>query len=368
MRIRGGAQMIVSSFEITPFDIIEPLNDPSVLAFPIPPLQRIKSFSPEDFEAFISEWAISCAKQIYKDVYRIGSAGDMGRDVIGEYTDGSCDYFQCKRYEGKLTPSEYWLEFGKLCYYTFNKDIPMPKKYFVIASQGIGAKFLRIIKNPEEIRKGLIDQWDAKCSRSIISGQKIDLTGSLLDYVKIFDFSVVDTYSIEKIIEEHRKTNYFYFRFGGSIRPQRGRKMLPPNSPEQIEFIYVNKVLAAYSQNRKATIDFDTLQAIPELLTDFNDNRINFYSAESLKRSIRDIFTSEDHFGVLKNEMHSGIKDFMKGDFEDGYKKLTKTMHESTKVNLSVSIIDRELHFVTNEDRKGICHHLANEDQINWVI
>ncbi|GKU79430.1 ABC-three component system protein [Paenibacillus sp. L3-i20] len=360
--------MIVSTFELAQLVAIDPLNDPSVFAFPIPPLQRLKSFSPDDFEAFISEWAISCAKQLYKDVYRIGSSGDMGRDVIGEYIDGSYDYYQCKRYEGKLTPSAYWLEFGKLCYYTFNKDIPMPKKYYIIASQGIGAKFLKIIKSPEEIRKGLIDQWDAKCSNGIISGQKIELKGSFLDYVKAFDFSVVDTYSIERIIEEHRKTNYFYFRFGGSIKPQRGRKMLPPNMPEQNEFNYLNKVLAAYSQYKKLNIDLEALQTIPELVTDFNDNRINFYSAESLKRSVRDIFASEDHFGVLKSEMHSGIKDFMKGDFEDGYKKLTKTMHESTKVNLSVSIIDRELHFVTNEDKKGICHHLANEDQIIWVI
>ncbi|MEK5505717.1 ABC-three component system protein [Paenibacillus sp. FSL P4-0113] len=360
--------MIVSSFGITQLDAIEPLNEPSVHAFPIPPLQRVKNFSPEEFEAFIGEWAISCAKQLYKDVYRIGSSGDMGRDVIGEYADGSCDYYQCKRYEGKLTPSEYWLEFGKLCYYTFNKDIPMPKKYYIISSQGIGAKLLRIIKNPEEIRKGLIEQWDTKCCKGIISGQKIDLKGSLLDYVKNFDFNVVDTYSIEKIIEEHRKTNYFYFRFGGTIKPQRGRKVLPPNIPEQNEFNYVNKVLAAYSQYKRIAVDLNMLQTIPELLTDFNDNRINFYSAESLKRSIRDIFANEDHFGVLKSEMHSGIKDFMKSDFKDGYKKLIKTMHESTRVNLSVSIIDRELHFITNEDRKGICHHLANEDQINWVI
>lgn len=360
--------MIVSTFKLAQLDEVEPLNDPSVFDFPIPPLQRVKSFSPEEFEAFIGEWAISCAKQLYKDVYRIGSAGDMGRDVIGEYDDGSCDYYQCKRYEGKLTPSEYWLEFGKLCYYTFNKDIPIPKKYYIIASQGIGAKFLKIIKSPEAIRKGLIEQWDAKCSKGITSGQKIELKDSFLDYVKLFDFSIVDTFSMERIIEEHRKTNYFYFRFGGSIKPRRGSGILPPTTPEQSELKYVNKILAAYSQYKKVTIDLHLLQTIPDLLVDFKDNRINYYSAESLKRSIRDIFSSEDHFGILKNEMNSGIKDFMKGEFYDGYKKLTKTMHESTKVNLSVSIVDRDLHFVTNEDKKGICHHLANEDEIDWVI
>ncbi|UOF88941.1 hypothetical protein LSG31_13490 [Fodinisporobacter ferrooxydans] len=70
--------MIKTSFGLAQLDILEPLNDPSVITFPIPPLQRVKSFSDEEFEAFIGEWAISCAKSLYKDVYRIGGSGDMG--------------------------------------------------------------------------------------------------------------------------------------------------------------------------------------------------------------------------------------------------------------------------------------------------
>ncbi|UOF88945.1 hypothetical protein LSG31_13510 [Fodinisporobacter ferrooxydans] len=292
----------------------------------------------------------------------------MGRDVIGEYEDGTYDYYQCKRYDGKLSPSEYWLEFGKLCYYTFNNDIPLPKKYYIIASQGVGPKLLKIIKNPELLRRELIQQWDSKCCDSIIRGQKISLEGHLLDYVNTFDFNIVDTYSIEKIIEEHRRTNYFFFRFGGAIKPQRGSGIAPPTTPENSELNYINKLLAAYSQNKKKTIDLVTLQSFSELVADFNNNRINFYSAESLKRSIRDIFSNENHFELLKQEMYSGIIDFIKSEFSDGYLRLIKTMHESTKVNLSSSIIDRELHFVTNQDKKGICHHLANEDRIDWVM
>lgn len=365
----GDEKLLKTSFVITRLNKVEPLNDPNVFQESIPPLQRVRNFSPEEFEAFIGEWGIACAKPLYKDVYRIGGSGDMGRDVIGEYEDGTCDYYQCKRYDGKLTPSEYWVEFGKLCYYTFKKDIPKPQKYYIIASQGIGGKLLKIIKDPEKIRNGLIEQWDDKCSRSITSGQKIELKDDLLEYVKEFDFSIVDSYSIEKIIEEHRKTDYFYFRFGGIMKPQRGTVILPPSSPEKNEFNYINKILAAYSEKKQRSIILNELQQIPEFLSDFNGNRNNFYSAESLKRCIREIFTNENHFEVLKEEMHNGIIDFIKGEFTNGYDRLLKTMHESTKVNLSVSIIDRDLHFVTNQDKKGLCHHLANEDdKINWVV
>jgi hypothetical protein len=130
--ILWGHRMIRSTLPVDTISKKEPSYDPKVLELSIPPLQRVQYFSPDEYEDFISEWAISCAKPIYKDAFRIGSAGDMGRDVIGEYEDGSYDYYQCKRYKKKLAPSQYWLEIGKLCYYTFNNDIPMPKKYYIV--------------------------------------------------------------------------------------------------------------------------------------------------------------------------------------------------------------------------------------------
>ncbi len=63
---------------------------------------------------------------------------------------------------------------------------------------------------------------------------------------------------------------------------------------------------------------------------------------ESLKRCIRDIFSAESEFEILKDEMFSGISDFIQMEFKDGFDKLKKTMHESTRVNLSISRVDNE--------------------------
>lgn len=358
--------MITTTFNLMNLGKIEPLDDQSVFETVIPPLQRVKEFSDEGFEEFIAEWAVSCAKTKYKDVYRIGGAGDKGRDVIAEYENGTFDYYQCKKYSAQLQPSPYWIEFGKLCYFVYNKDIPMPEKYYIIASHDLSKKMRTLLENKENIRIGLIKEWDDKCSKNLIDKKIIPLNGNLLEFIQKFDFNIVDTYSINTIIEEHRHTQYFYFRFGGNIKPKRNIKILPSVSIENIERKYLSKILIAYSENKKQDIDVNKLNEYDDLLKDFSSRRQEYYSAESLKRCIRDIFSSESEFEILKNEMYSGIKDFVQTEFKDGFDKLKKTMHESTKVNLSISRVDNDLHFVGNDDKKGICHHLANDDLVDW--
>lgn len=362
--------MINTSLQIELINNVEPIQDPNIFATVIPPIERVKSFSPDQFEEFVLEWVISCAKTKYKDVYRIGGAGDMGRDIIGEYPNGDYDYYQCKRYDGKLNPSEYWIEFGKLCYYTYNKDIPIPQKYYIIASQDLGHKMMKLIKNEEEIRKGLISFWDTKCKNKIMKNKSIEFDSELLNYINKFNFKIVDTCSINKIIEQHRQTDYFYFRFGGVNKPKRIHKMEVPDDIDSKELLYVKKIFKAYSENKGENIDINNLNKYSELNSNFIRHRRYFYSAESLKHCIRDIFIKEDEFNKLKDEMYSGIIDFIEEDFQDGYVRLNKTMHESTKVNLSVSIVDRDLHFINNDDKKGLCHEISNDDttekQLDW--
>lgn len=360
--------MIKTVLKLEKIDKVKPLDDPSVFETVIPPLQRMKEFSDEAFEEFITEWAIACAKPRYKDVYRIGGAGDKGVDVIAEYDNGSFDYYQCKKYSSSLQPSQYWIEFGKLCYYVYDKSISMPQKYYIIASHDLSKKMRALLNNKESIRNGLIEQWDTKCAENLIVGKKIKLDDELLDFIKKFDFNIVDTYSMNTIIEEHRHTHYFYFRFGGNLKPKRNITVLPPNIIENSETKYLTKILQAYSEYRGEEISIAELEGDQELKSDFSGRRQEYYSAESLRRCIRDIFTTDDEFDILKKEMFSGVKDYLKMGFQNGYEKLIKTMHESTKVNLAVSKIDYDLHFVGNDDKKGICHHLANEDQIDWRV
>ena len=179
--------MITTTLNLVSVNKVEPLNDQSVFETVVPPLQRLKEFSDDAFEEFIAEWTVACAKTRYKDVYRIGGAGDQGRDVIAEYENGDYDYYQCKKYAAQLQPSQYWLEFGKLCYYVYNKDIPMPKKYYIIASHDLSKKMRTLLSDKEKIRNGLILEWDNKCSKNLIEKKNIALDESLLNFIKTFE-------------------------------------------------------------------------------------------------------------------------------------------------------------------------------------
>lgn len=101
----------------------------------IAPIDKVHIMDEDSFEHFTLEWLYGCKKDKYSSIMRIGGAGDKGRDVIAYRKDGGVDYFQCKHYNSALAPSNYYLELGKLCYYTYTKDIPLPKSYYIVASK-----------------------------------------------------------------------------------------------------------------------------------------------------------------------------------------------------------------------------------------
>lgn len=70
----------------------------------IAPIERIRLFSPAQWEDFVLEWAHSLRTE-YARVDRCGGAGDMGRDVIAIPNEADVsvwDNYQCKHYDQPL--------------------------------------------------------------------------------------------------------------------------------------------------------------------------------------------------------------------------------------------------------------------------
>ncbi|RYE93024.1 MAG: hypothetical protein EOO77_46030, partial [Oxalobacteraceae bacterium] len=155
----------------------------------IPPIERIKLFSADQWEAVVDEWASSLPA--YQLVERAGGAGDKGCDVIATVDPfnptSDWDNYQCKHYDHPLAPSDIWVELGKLCYYTFIGDYSVPRAYRFVAPRGVGTKLLNLIKKPEKLREELIANWAPKCAAQITSAKSVPLEGNLLEYVKAFD-------------------------------------------------------------------------------------------------------------------------------------------------------------------------------------
>lgn len=156
----------------------------------IAPIDKVHIMDEDSFEHFTLEWLYGCKKDKYSSIMRIGGAGDKGRDVIAYRKDGGVDYFQCKHYNSALAPSNYYLELGKLCYYTYTKDIPLPKSYYIVASNDIGPTLQDLLDNSAQLLSSLLDNWDTYCRFKITKSKEINLDADLLGYIRSFDFSM----------------------------------------------------------------------------------------------------------------------------------------------------------------------------------
>lgn len=332
----------------------------------VAPIERMRLFSDEQFESFIAEWAVSCIKPRCKEVYNLGGAGDMGRDVIAEFDDGTYVYYQCKKYNHPLAPAEMYVEIGKLCYYTYTGDIPVPAKYYFVAPYDVGPKLLGLIKAPDSFRKELIANWDDKCKREISDRIEIALDDNFLKYIEQFDFSIFACHTMNAIIEEYRATDYFFFRFGSPTPPTRPAALLPPDEIDPIETKYVEKAKRAYALSEHLNPSEDICAISSAAQRFINSQRKIFYVAESLRQYAHRIYPDDEVFDSLKEEVFSAVSDTVEMRNLDPLSKLRITLTTAAAANTSANPLDYQLHVVKNDDRKGICHHLVNESKIEW--
>lgn len=333
----------------------------------IAPIDKVHIMDEDSFEQFTLEWLYGCKKSKYSSIRRIGGAGDKGRDVVAYYSDGLVDYYQCKHYNSALAPSDYYLELGKLCYYTYIKQIPIPKEYYVIASNDVGSSLQDLIDNPSKLLFKLIENWDKYCKTKITKITKIQLDKSFTDYVNSFDFTIIKTYPMAQIVDEYLNTIYGNIRFGGR------RLNLPiAMSPTQVivsdEMQYISALLEAYSEELNIQIDTtETLKAYDNYFKHLNRQRKDYYSAETIRRFVRDTLTDSQQFDVLKEEIYNGIIDIHEQDYDSGYKRLVADLQQAAIINTSKCMLDSKLHCIGNSERKGVCHMLANDNKLKWV-
>ena len=333
----------------------------------IPPFDKLKLMNEASFEDFINEWAFYL-KNIYVKVKTRRGSGDKGRDVIGVHQNGKEDIFQCKHYKSPLSPSEMWIEFGKLCYYTLNEAYKIPLKYYLVSPLGVGPKLGELIDKPEQLKKGLLDNWENSCKTKITKSKEIPLTDDIIKYISDFDFSIIDTIEPNELIEQHRNTPFFARRFGGGLQKHRDLTMIQEVSDDirKTEIVYVNEIYRAYEDYLKVPIekkeDFESNQ---KLMDHFQRQRNCFYFAETLEQFSRDALPpGSKAFDNLKDEIHEQVIDVCDEDYPNGYIRLKKTIQAAKTADYSSNPLSSEL---KSQDKTGVCHHLVNEKRLKWV-
>lgn len=348
------------------------LSNRDILIGPsIPKTDRVKLMDDVTFEEFVEEWAFSHLQKSgdYQSVLRHGGAGDMGRDVIGIIDEKKeiWDNYQCKHYKNPLTPTNIWIELGKLCYYTFTKEFSIPKNYYFVSPKGVGSKLSRLLKNPMQLKAGLIQNWDQNCkTNKITSAKEIELTPDLLSHINSINFNLFKEKNILEIIEEHSKTLWHAGRFGGGLQISRPTPKRPSIKISKIELKYIKQLLKVYSDSLGKVIKNATeLSKHTELDTHFFRQREYFYSAESLKEFERDhVPPGNNDFESLKEEIFTSVINIVESSHKNSLEKLRETLQESMKTQITNYVLVHEL---KPQDRCGICHHLVNENKMSWI-
>ncbi len=333
----------------------------------IPPIDKVHIMDEDSFESFILEWLYGCKKTKYFSIKQIGGAGDKGRDIIAYYKDGEVDYYQCKHYNTALAPSNFYVELGKLCYYTYKGEIPIPKKYYIIASNDVGPLLQDLLNNPFKLLLSLKQNWNTYCKTKITKTTEILLDKDFYDYVDSFNFKIIKSYPIAQIIDEHLDTIYGYIRFGGRTLNM-PTLLTPTDNIESDEMTYITALLEAYSDELGEQIDtVESLKAHNSYFKHFNRQRKDYYSIETIRRFVRDTLTDSQQFEILKEEIYNGIIDVHEQNYLNGFIRLKADLIQATNTNTSKCILDSKFHCIGNSERKGTCHMLVNDNKLRWV-
>lgn len=351
---------------IVPKEIVHAATADHVQAgLPIPKASRVQIFSPEDWEGFTEEWASSLTG--YAIVRRFAGSGDMGLDVAG-FTDAAgfsahWDNYQCKRYDHPLRPADIHVEIGKIIYYSWLGEYSVPRSHYFAASRGVGTTAAKLLLDPNKLRESVRQAWDKQCRCQITTTADVTLTGDLLSYFDVFDFSIFGSKSVLELIAQHEKTKFHAVRFGGGL-PPRPTPHAPPAEPTAHESRYVRQLLDAYGDHLGQEVpDLAALAQRQPLHRDFSRQRERFYSAEALRNFSRDT-VPEGTFDALQEEVYQGVVDICEGSHSTGFERMKATVSQAAQV---VSTSNPLAPATRVQDRQGICHQLANEDRLHWT-
>ena len=133
-----------------------------------------------------------------------------------------------------------------------------------------------LLDNSAQLLSSLLDNWDTYCRFKITKSKEINLDADLLGYIRSFDFSIIKTYPIAQIIDEHLNTVYGSIRFG-TRTPTLPAPLSPSAEIDPEEMEYVSALLAAYSEELGMIIDTPkALEAYERFFSHFNRQRKDY--------------------------------------------------------------------------------------------
>lgn len=337
---------------------------PALPGLPVRPAHRIYFYSPTEWEVFIAEWATGVAIS-YRQIKQLGGSGDRGVDVAAFKTDQGLerawDCFQAKHYDGALTLSDAFPEMLKLFHGVVDAFYCLPDRYVFVAPKGCGPTLNRLISKPTVLRKKFLELLDVRGAATRIYGEKT--LQSIRSVAEATDFSIFQSLELNEMLDVHRTTPYFADRFGTSL-PERPPIGQTPEAPTPDEAVYVKKLVDVYNeQDTESGSDAKEVAAHAKYGAHLQRQREAFYAAEALRLYARDSVPNGT-FELLQNDVYTGVVDTAEADHSSGLERLRAVLTQSGQLDLGAHAL---ISVSKLQDRQGICHQLANTEQLTWV-
>lgn len=137
------------------------------------------------------------------------------------------------------------------------------------------------------------------------------------------------------------------------------------------EATYISVLCDAYADVlSRDEVTMDDIPTLPrKYQTNFYDQRKAYLSAESIQRSISEVYEDgENQFDILKQDAFDGIKTTYLDDYDNGYRRLLEVLKKISDVQLTKSKLSLIKNLIGNLERLGIVHILVNDKTIaSWV-
>ncbi|PCG83098.1 hypothetical protein CIB93_26565 [Streptomyces sp. WZ.A104] len=347
----------------TPVTVVAPM-----MAMPptLTPKQILVHHSADQWEEFIYEWVSALKEAEYVDVVRMGGANDRGADIAAFLTKGKTDgpwhCFQCKHYGKAIGAATAYPEILKIhSGVAEQKYKVLPERYLFVAPK-IGGSFVQLLTKPSALRAGFFE-WVAKNAEKLGEEYGEDPLRRALDLASRSDFSRFEAGNLDKILEVHSRTPQHVRRFGTRLPDRPAIPAAPPaHAPKETR--YIQQLLNVYHEKWGCSPSSpDEAHAHHRAGPNLRRQREAFYCAEQLRMFARDS-VPEGTFESLQSDMYSGVSEVEEDDFPTGYARMKAVLAAARDMQLGSNVL---IHYVKPEDRKGICHQLANEDRLTWV-
>lgn len=326
------------------------------------PAQQVFFYDPDRWEELIREWATTLQSG-YSQIKRIGGTNDKGADVAAFLSElgfeGEWDCFQCKHYAQPLAWSDVLPELVKVFRYAAAGEYTVPRRYLFLAPRGLSATMNRLISKPSSLKSKFLKDAPEKLRALQLEDDEI---AKIVALANSDSFSRFSSDELADVLEAHRGTPYFSERFGAPL-PPRTQHGQPPAQVDVEEASYINHLLDVYAERWGEQFDSQTVNDDERTQKHFQRQRVRFFEAESLKSYARDS-VPPGTFARFQDAILSGVEDVLDADHPDGWARLTSTLAAAGQLNLASYAL---VAVAAQDDIKGVCHQLANDERLKWV-